>query len=447
MASWLVGAKLKFLIGLCCFVAIANAGVSGQTTGVAPGYFSGISKIEIEMLVSDLAKAIPKVVEQLAKDPELRKGQIENLRQFFALATQAQRDGLTSEPTNRQELESIRNETLAVNYDKEINKRKPSMPPFGYITDKQIAAFWNEKKAHEAEFTAFLDAKMAILKSGNANMKDREITAGERSQARDVFAKTRIYKAEYDLKAKAGILPKAFVDKANLGVKLQQAQFLSRLVSERIREKTKATEAEIAKYIAERPELSETAKKAKAQSILDRVKAGEDFAALANEFSEDPGNIGQDGAKHGGIYKNIPIGQMVIPFEQAALALEAGQISPNLVETDFGFHIIKLEKKGLKRLSNDAATLGTQIYDARHILISTAIEDPANPTARAQPVKEYVRGKIESEREKQFIDKIVADNNIQVPADFDVPKANAVIEKTAVKKRPLSKKRPIKKRK
>src|SRR5207302_10153283 len=62
--------------------------------------------------------------------------------------------------------------------------------------------------------------------------------------------------AEYDQKVKAGELPKAFIDKSNLQVKLQQAQFLARLYSEKASEKTRVTDEEVAKYIAEHPELN-----------------------------------------------------------------------------------------------------------------------------------------------------------------------------------------------
>lgn len=442
--------------GLILVVAILAIGVGlvvwkKKVGGETTASFNSISREEIEMLLADVAKSNPMILKKLAEDPEMKKQQIDNLKQLLAFASQAQKDGLASDATNKQELDNIRAEILAVNYDREINKDKGPMPAFGFITDDQVKAYWaedenppakgfmekiglggpTESRTHDAEFNDFLNAKIEVLKASSPEMKDREISDDEKTQARDIFAKIRIYKAEYDQKVKSGELSKEFVDKANLQVKLQQAQFLARLYSDKIADKTKVTDEEIAAYIASHPELDPAQKKAKAQGILDRAKAGEDFAALANEFSEDPGNKGPDGTPQGGLYKDIPKGRMVAPFEQAALALEPGQIAPELVETDFGFHIIKLERKlgpspnkpAAKdpKAPNAPAAASGDTYDARHILISTGFKDPDNPTAREAPVKDYVRNKLETEKEKKLLDDIVAANNIQVPTDFTVP--------------------------
>src|SRR5205085_3625315 len=135
-----------------------------------------------------------------------------------------------------------------------------------------------------------------------------------------------------------------------------------------------------------------------AQGILDRALAGEDFVALANEFTQDPGNKGPDGTLQGGIYKDVPKGRMVVPFEEGALKLQEGQVNPELVESDFGFHIIKLERKlgpsPNKDAKKDPKGGDTDTYDVRHILISTGFKDPENPTAREMPVKDYVRNKL-----------------------------------------------------
>ena len=73
------------------------------------------------------------------------------------------------------------------------------------------------------------------------------------------------------------------------------------------------------------------------KAILDRVRGGEDFATVANETTQDPTNGGKGGDL--GWFKP---GVMVPPFNDAAFALKDGQIS-DIVETQFGYHIIKKE--------------------------------------------------------------------------------------------------------
>ena len=88
-------------------------------------------------------------------------------------------------------------------------------------------------------------------------------------------------------------------------------------------------------------ELSDEKKAAKHKEIeglLKRARAGEDFAKLAKEYSEDPGSKDK-----GGEYK-FPRGQMVPEFEAAAFSLKTNQIS-DVVTTSFGYHIIKLSEK------------------------------------------------------------------------------------------------------
>lgn len=79
--------------------------------------------------------------------------------------------------------------------------------------------------------------------------------------------------------------------------------------------------------------------KARAEEILAKVKAGEDFAELAKTNSQDIGS-----AASGGDLDFFGKGKMVAEFEAVAFALQPGQVS-DVVKTKFGYHIIKVTEK------------------------------------------------------------------------------------------------------
>jgi peptidyl-prolyl cis-trans isomerase D len=112
------------------------------------------------------------------------------------------------------------------------------------------------------------------------------------------------------------------------------------------------------------------AAKAKAQDVLNKVKAGGDFAALAKQYSDDPGSKDK-----GGDLGMQPASMFVKPFSDAAMALNPGQTS-DLVKSDFGYHIIQtIEKQQahtkplsevhdqiMESLQNQKATAAAQNY-------------------------------------------------------------------------------------
>lgn len=75
----------------------------------------------------------------------------------------------------------------------------------------------------------------------------------------------------------------------------------------------------------------------KAEQIVARIRAGEDFGKLAVEFSEDPGS-----KSNGGDLGMVGKGRMVPEFDQVAFTQAVGVVS-DPVRTSFGFHIIRVE--------------------------------------------------------------------------------------------------------
>ena len=81
------------------------------------------------------------------------------------------------------------------------------------------------------------------------------------------------------------------------------------------------------------------AEEAEANAIVERLEAGEDFAVIAAEASQDPGSKGQ-----GGDLGFFTKERMVAPFAEKAFELEPGQTSEP-VQTQFGWHIIRVEER------------------------------------------------------------------------------------------------------
>lgn len=100
--------------------------------------------------------------------------------------------------------------------------------------------------------------------------------------------------------------------------------------------------------------LQKQAAREQLEAIRKRVLAGEDFATLAGQYSQDPGSAAQGGTL--GFFKKR---ELVPEYEAAALRLKPGEMS-SVIESMFGFHLIQLiEKRG-------------EEFNTRHILIKPA---------------------------------------------------------------------------
>jgi len=93
-------------------------------------------------------------------------------------------------------------------------------------------------------------------------------------------------------------------------------------------------------YMNQDGQVDSAAAKAKIEEVAAKLKQGEDFAELAKEYSDDTGT-----KERGGDLGFFERRMMVQPFDETAFSLEVGEIS-DIVETQFGYHIIKLLGKG-----------------------------------------------------------------------------------------------------
>jgi EpsD family peptidyl-prolyl cis-trans isomerase len=129
---------------------------------------------------------------------------------------------------------------------------------------------------------------------------------------------------------------------------------IGQLLEKEIEAKAKVTEQDVKDYYEKhKAELAAVSQikashilvktEGEAKKILERLKKGEDFAAIAKKNSIDPGS-----AQNGGDLGYFSSGQMVPEFEAAAAKLKQGEVSSEPVKTKFGYHIIKVtdRKKG-----------------------------------------------------------------------------------------------------
>jgi foldase protein PrsA len=111
---------------------------------------------------------------------------------------------------------------------------------------------------------------------------------------------------------------------------------------------------------------------ATAKLVLEKVKAGEDFAELAAEYSKDPGS-----AANGGSLGYFQRGAMVPEFEAVAFALGVGEVS-DIVESQFGFHIIKIEDIQTVKDIEEGGANEEEITYYKDLIVNNLSEDAYN---------------------------------------------------------------------
>lgn len=143
---------------------------------------------------------------------------------------------------------------------------------------------------------------------------------------------------------------------------------------------------------AEKKQIAETNANAEknAKDILSRIKKGEDFAQLADQYSEDPGNTNTDGSKKGGDLDYRDPDQYVPEFRDALLGLKDGEATSAPVKSSFGYHIIKRE--GSREGKNTNGNPVTEVR-ARHILFKTLSEADLRPQQQADFVNTGLSGR------------------------------------------------------
>jgi hypothetical protein len=363
-----------------------------------------LSALDLSLLVEELGVP-PQARAQLASSEEARKAFVRDLREMFAVAEEARAAGLAERPDTKLQLELSRAFVVARRYSK-TRQEAGATSPEQVVSKEEIAAFVKEP-GQEGKFQEFLqDYQKSRPQSEQGTALTDEGREGLRQQWANIM-----------LSARKGIAAGLDKDRATeVMLKYQHARLLAGVFfKEVLGARTRATEAEIDAYLAAHPELDTKGAKAKAEEVLAKLRAGGDFNALAKEHSGDPSN-----KNNGGDLGWFGRGMMVKPFEDAAFALKPGELS-SVVETQFGYHIIKLDERRMQDSPNGQPV---EQVRARHILISTG-----TPGARPETPRDKARAAVEEEKRGQVIGEIVSrQRGILVAEDFEANPTPATLK-------------------
>ncbi len=377
--------KSLIIFALVCF--LAGGALVAQNYLTRPKPPLALTTDDINKFLADLPA--PNLA-GLREDPKGKEEFRKQIARSLAIVAEAEQRGLFQKPEIKGQLDIAYAQIVGEMWNRRPEaKEKP-------IAKEDIAAFYSERP------TAFEDFL-------TQNPQFRQ--APKMDELKEKYGEFQVARLRGEA---AGVNKTATFQ---LQWRLVQANLVGNEIIGKLQESAKASDEEIEAYYKAHPEefeeykashilisttpatalpdakspskpLTEEEARAKAEGLIKQLQGGADFAKLAEQYSDDPGS-----KKQGGDLGYFREGMMVTPFFEGVKALQVGGISDKPVQTQFGFHIIKLLDKRTKALD--------------------------------EPTKREVGEKLRQRKVETKLDELVARYGIVVPSDFTIPAAPA----------------------
>jgi len=358
------GKPLQFLLLLVIIVAFVFVGVEGYVRMADPSNLTvaevaggAIKQSELDQAhrqaIERMRQQMPGVDVKLLDTPEMKRRTLDELVRERVMRTAAVKENLVITNERLQHVFATDPQFAAVRLpDGSVNKdflaaRGLSSATFAEQLRDDLAM----RQVTQVVGGSLVTGKTTLTSALDALLERREVQV-QRFDAKDYLAKANPTDADLETyykqhQAEFRTKEEARIEYAVLDLEAMKKQVslneedLRKYYEENISRYTSAEERHAAHILVNAPKDMPAADrekaKAKAESLLAEARknpAG--FAELAKKSSDDKGS-----AANGGDLDFFARGAMVKPFEDAAFSMKPGEIS-NLVESEFGFHIIKL---------------------------------------------------------------------------------------------------------
>lgn len=374
----------------------------------------GLTALSADDLRLVLESQADSPADAIAGNVESRRAFLKGMREYLALAAAAREEGMTKDPAFRINFEYKRNILIADLYQTKLAKQNGA--PY-LVPRESLDAVWTEpanEKQFEKDIATLQEIQNSLARERGENYSVGKLQGGSLTKAKDSWARVSVLSgmAKKD---------KEFMTQPVLGLRTQilEAGILSTDYLRKHWSKIKANDGEIAAFLRAHPEYDVARKRERAEAVLKEALSGADFAGLAAKHSEDRSTKG-----NGGLHQDLNKGSLWSEVESAVLAVEEGKVVDRLIETDTGYHIVKLVKKLAVKDERGAETMK---FSLQHVLLQKNFEDPQNKNPEIPSpflnATEIAKASIEAEKRNAFVESVLLKFPVELPEDFTVGSA------------------------